>query len=132
MSGSLYVLHVMHVFQEITRGSDVGHLWFKFGLAASVALQAIKAYIELYEGHTRKQQIEYNNYKGATHAAILLIMFASLAFHVALWPAFGSKTLFIMFLVGYGVILQFLLLVPAWFQNLVTVVGMTFFIQQYQ
>lgn len=36
MSGSLYVLHVMHVFQEITRGSDVGHLWFKFGLAASV------------------------------------------------------------------------------------------------
>lgn len=79
-----------------------------------------------------KRKVEYQNYKNATHAAIILWFFASFAFAKSLWGEYGIKTVLICFLVGYGVLLQFMLLVPTWFQNAVGFIGLTFFLQQYQ
>jgi len=93
----------------------------------------IKAYMELYEGRMRKQKVEYNNYKTATHSVMFLILFASYAFHKALWSQYGGlKTMFIMFLVGWGILLQLCLCLPTWVQNLVTFIALTLFLQQYQ
>ena len=131
--GSLYVLHEMDVYHQVTRGNKVRHEWFKVGLAASVAIEAIKGYVELYEGKLLKRKIEYQTYKHSTHAIILLILIAWLAFDIALWPAYGGfKTFFIMGLFGYGILLQSLLLVPTLLHNFVSIVLMTLFIQQYK
>jgi hypothetical protein len=62
---------------------------------------------------------------------MLLLLLSSISFHVALWPAYGWQAVFIMMLVGYGILLQFSLLVPTYVQNIVGFVGMTFFIQEY-
>jgi hypothetical protein len=89
--------------------------------------------MELYEGRMRKQKVEYNNYKSATHAVLLLFLVATAAFHISLWGAYGGpKTILINILFGYGVLLQFMLLVPTWIQNAVTFVVLTFFLQQYK
>ena len=93
----------------------------------------IKGYMELYEGKLHKRKVEYKDYKNSTHAVMCLILFASLAFNIALWDAYGGfKTVFIMTLFGYGVLLQLALLFPTWLQNMVTFVGLTYFIQMYQ
>ncbi len=101
-------------------------------LTVRKALLGIKAYLEMYEGKMNKRKVEYQNYKNATHAAIILWFFASFAFAKSLWGEYGIKTVLICFLVGYGVLLQFMLLVPTWFQNAVGFIGLTFFLQQYQ
>jgi hypothetical protein len=98
----------------------------------STALFGVKAYLEMYEGKLKKKKVEYQNYKNATHAALLLWSLASFAFNKALWGEYGIKTLFLSILVGYGIILQFMLLVPTWVQNVVGFIGLTFFLQQYQ
>jgi hypothetical protein len=101
-------------------------------LAAS-GVAMIKGYMELYEGKLHKRKVEYSNYKNSTHAVMCLILFASLAFHVSLWGAYGGlKTVFLMTLFGYGILLQLALLLPTWLQNMVTFVGLTYFIQMYQ
>jgi len=132
IGGSLYFLHTEEVFMTIMRGVEVQHAFFKLGLAASVAIQIVKGYIELYDGKSKNRKIEYKNYRHETHALIFLFLFASLSFHVSLWPAYGAKTIFILFLVGWGVLLQIALLVPTWAQNLLGIVSMTFLLQQYQ
>ena len=89
--------------------------------------------MELYESKLHKRKVEYSSYRNSTHAVMILILLASLAFNVSLWGAYGGfKTLFIMTMVGYGVLLQLALLLPTWLQNMVTFVGLTFFIQMYQ
>jgi hypothetical protein len=133
LCGSLYLLHIMDLFHKIRRSPDVNHLWFKIGLASTVLIAGIKAYMEMYEGKLRKKKIEYKSYKNATHAVLLLFFFASLCFHIALWNAYGgAKTIFVLSVLGYGVLLQASLLMPTWLQNAITFVALTFFIQQYQ
>jgi hypothetical protein len=133
ISGSLYGMHSMSVFHNVMRSPHVDHSWFKIGLAASIAVSMIKAYMELYETKVRKQKVEYANYKNATHAVMILILVASFAFHKSLWGAYGGlKTMLIMFLFGWGILLQLCLLLRPWLQNLVAFVGLTFLLQQYQ
>jgi hypothetical protein len=96
------------------------------------AILTVKAYVELYEGMMRRQQVNYENFKNTTHAAIVLIMFTSVAFHVALWPYYGFNTPLALGLAFFGVIIQFLVIVPVWFQNLAAFVGLAFFLQEYQ
>jgi hypothetical protein len=130
--GSLYGLHMMEVFHKVLRGPDINHEWFKLGLAATIAISMIKAYMEMFEGRVRKQKVDYQNYKNATHSVMILFLLASVSFHISLWEEFGGlKTLFINFLFGYGVLLQLCLLFPTWVQNVVAFIGLTFFLQQY-
>jgi hypothetical protein len=56
MAGSLYLLHYLEVFATVMRGPSVKHGWFKIGLAASVAIQMMKGYIELYDGKSKRQK----------------------------------------------------------------------------
>lgn len=131
--GSIYLLHYMDFFHKIRRSPDVNHLWFKIGLAATVAIAGVKAYMEMYEGKIKKKKIEYKSYKNATHSVLVLFFFASVCFHIALWNAYGgAQTIFVLSVLGYGVLLQASLLMPTWLQNAVTFVALTFFIQQYQ
>lgn len=133
IGGSLYLLHTMKVFMTVMRGPDVRHGWFKLGLAASVGIQIVKGYMELYDGKYKNRKIEYKNYRHETHALIFLFLFASLSFHVSLLPAYGgAKTIFILVLVGWGVLLQIALLFPTWVQNILGIASMTFLLQQYQ
>lgn len=88
--------------------------------------------MELYEGRIRKRKVDYAHYKHETHLGIFLILLCSLAFHVALWPYYRWNTPIALGLCFFGVILQFLLIVPVWLQNLVAFVGLTFFLQEYQ
>lgn len=96
------------------------------------AFLGIKAYVEMYEGLIRKQKVDYKNFKHTTHAAILLIMLTGVAFNVALWPYYGWNSPIALGLFFFGVVLQFLIIVPTWLQNLVAFVGLTFFLQEYQ
>lgn len=132
MFGSIYGLYEHDVFHQIMRGPGVNHEWFKFGLAAGIALLGIKAYLEMYEGKIKKKKVDYQNYKTATHAALFLWCVASFAFWKALWGEYGIKTVLVLLLVGYGILLQFMLLVPTWLQNVIGFIGLTFFLQQYQ
>mmetsp|Transcript_10263 Transcript_10263/g.11745 ORF Transcript_10263/g.11745 Transcript_10263/m.11745 type:complete len:179 (+) Transcript_10263:71-607(+) len=129
---SSFLLHEMKVFHNILHSSKVDHLWFRSGMAASVAILAIKSYVELYQGKTKKQKVNYKNFRHETHAIMVLILFASLAFHISLWPVYGGwKTFMVMFAFGFGFLLQFILLTPVWAQNLLAAAAMTFFIQEY-
>ena len=132
LGAALYGLHEFGVYHAVLRSPDVSHGWFKAGLGASVAVLLVKSYVELYEGKTRKRRVDYANFRQVTHAVILLLLLASVSFHAALWPHYGGfRTILIMIMVGYGVLLQVALLVPTWVQNLVGAALMTFFIQQY-
>mmetsp|Transcript_2145 Transcript_2145/g.3433 ORF Transcript_2145/g.3433 Transcript_2145/m.3433 type:complete len:185 (+) Transcript_2145:135-689(+) len=128
---AIYGLHEWHVLGKILYGAKVKHDWFKFGLAASVALLAIKAYVEMYQGKVKKKRVEYKNFRHETHAILGLFTFAGIAFHVALWPEFGYKTILVMMMFGYGVLLQIMLLIPTWAQNLLSSILITWFIQEY-
>ena len=99
----------------------------------NIAMLGIKTYLEMYEGKIKKKKVEYQSYKTATHSVLFLWVFASFAFHYSLWGEYGIKTILIMTgMVGYGCLLQFMMLVPTWFQNIVLFIGLTFFLQQYQ
>ena len=82
-------------------------------------------------GRHKKVKVDYKTFPQSTHAVILLILLASLSFHIALWPVYGAKTLLIMGMVGFGILLQFALLVPTYIQNGVGFVLLTFFLQEY-
>ena len=103
------------------------------GYIFSKGVAMIKAYMELYEVKIRKQKVEYKSYKNSTHSVMLLLMLASIAFHKALWQEYGGfKTILIMSLFGWGILLQLCLFLPPSFQNAIAFVGLTFFLQQYQ
>ena len=101
-------------------------------MASSVAIMAIKAYVELYQGKKKKKQVEYENFRTATHATIVLILVAWISFHKSLSPLYGGfKTMLIMIGFGFGVLLQSALMIPVWGPNFLSVVILTFFLQQY-
>ena len=80
----------------------------------------------------KKATVNYKNFPQTTHAVLLLIVVSSVAYNIALWPHYGWNAPFILAIAGFGLILQFLLLVPTSVQNAVAFVGLTFFLQQYQ
>eukprot|EP00536_Pseudo-nitzschia_multiseries_P001120 jgi/Psemu1/180302/e_gw1.14.304.1 len=131
IGGSLERLYRMNTYHTIMHSPEVSHEWFKVGLAASIALFSIKAYVELYTGKLRKQEVSYKALPQLTHAAILLIFLSGIAFHIAIWPVYGAKSMFIMFLVG-AFLLNFCLMFPTIVQNIVAMVVLTFFLQEYQ
>ena len=134
MGGSLYALHLLEVYQQVMFGKDIRHHWFKLGLALSVGVAGLKGYVELYEGRVKKNTIDYETYKKSTHATILLTLGASFSFHFALAPVYGwlLTMMIINGLFFFGVLLQFMLLVPSSVQNIVTFVLLTFLLIQYQ
>jgi uncharacterized membrane protein len=85
----------------------------------------------MYSGKLKKQQVNYKNFPQSTHSVILLILLSSVAFHAALWPVYGGKSMFIMLLVG-TFLLNFCLLFPTYVQNLTAFALLTFFIQEYK
>lgn len=131
MGLSAWGLHKFQVYHTILHSPDVSHEWFKIGMATSVAILALKVYVEMYAGKIQGKTVNYENFRSETHGIIFLILLASLSFHVALWPAYGWKTMIIMMLFGFGILIQFALLVPTYVQNLVGLVVLTFFIQEY-
>ena len=122
-----------NVFHNILHNPKISHEWFKVGLALSIAIMSLKAYVELYEGKTRNKKVEYENFKTATHITIFLIMGAWISFHMALSPVYGGfKTWIVMVGFSYGVLIQSSLFIPVWGQNFLSVVVMTVFLQQYK
>ena len=97
-----------------------------------VALFSVKAYLEVFEGILRKAVVNYKEYPQTTHLTIALWLAASLCFHVALWPHYGWNTIVVLFCLFFGWMLQPMLLLPPWLQNVVAFVGLTFFLQEYQ
>jgi hypothetical protein len=128
---SLYGLHKLDAYHAILHSPHVSHEWFKIGLAGTIAIVMIKAYVELYAGKLQQQTVNYANFKQTTHGALLLILTSSFCFHVALWPHYGTTTFLVLFLVSV-VLLQTALLIPTYLQNLISVVALTFFLQEYK
>jgi len=131
MGGSIYLLHRMNTYNNILTSPDISHQWFKVGLASSVALFSLKAYIEMYTGKLQKKEVSYKTLPQSTHAAIGLIFFTGISFNIALWPVYGGNSMFVMFLVGTFLI-NFCLMFPTIAQNLIAFGVLTFFIQEYQ
>mmetsp|Transcript_65224 Transcript_65224/g.96445 ORF Transcript_65224/g.96445 Transcript_65224/m.96445 type:complete len:180 (-) Transcript_65224:669-1208(-) len=131
VGASLYGLHYMKVYHTILRHSKFDHVWFKIGLACCVALLALKSYVELYQGKTKKIKVRYENFKQETHTVMILMLLISIAFHKSLWAVHGAgETMFIMFLFGC-ICLNTALMMPPWAWNLLAVVLLTLFIQMY-
>ena len=90
-------------------------------------------HMELYEGKMRKQKIEYQNYKSSTHAVMILWIIATICFNAALWNALGGlKTMLVLLIFSFGVLIQLMLLLPTAVQNIITFIGLTFFLQMYK
>jgi uncharacterized membrane protein len=131
MGGSLYLLQIMEAYSTIMTSPDISHEWFKVGLAASIALLFVKAYVEIYTGKLQQQEVNYKTMPQSTHAAIALILFSGIAFHVALWPVYGVRSMLIMLAVSIF-LLHFCLLFPTIVQNIAAFAVLTFFLQEYQ
>ncbi|KAL7466455.1 hypothetical protein ACHAXS_007777 [Conticribra weissflogii] len=133
IAGTCYGIHDLKVFHNLLHNPDVSHEWFKIGLATSIAVMAIKAYVELYEGKKKKKTVDYKNFKSVTHWTLLLIIASWISFHMAISPVYGFfKTWLIMVGFGYGILVQSALMIPVWGQNFISFVLMTFFLQQYK
>ncbi|KAL7569965.1 hypothetical protein ACA910_021914 [Epithemia clementina (nom. ined.)] len=124
-------LHYFKFYQTLLKSPRIRHEWFQLGLASSVAILMIKSYVETYDGKIKKKEINYENYKQTTHAVIGLILFSTVAFNCALWPHYGWNSPILLGLCFFGMILQFLLIVPTYVQNLVGIALFTFFLQEY-
>jgi hypothetical protein len=96
-----------------------------------LAILFVKSYVEMYAGKLNKQKVNYKNFPQSTHSVILLILLSSGAYHAALWPVYGSKSMLIMFLVGCF-LLNFCLLFPTSVQNLTAFALLTFFLLEYK
>ena len=131
IGGALWLLDRWEVYQTVTTSPEVSHEWFKVGLAASIALLFVKAYVELYTGKLQKQEVSYKTMPQSTHAAILLLLLSGVAFHVALWPVYGAQSMLVVLAVS-TFLLNFCLLFPTIVQNIVAFVVLTFFLQEYQ
>ena len=79
-----------------------------------------------------KQEVNYKNFRNATHVVMVLLLLTSVAFNVALWPHYGWNAPIVLMLASYGVLLQFLLIVPTTVQNAVAFIGLAFFLQEYR
>ena len=128
---SLWALHKLGADKAIFHSPHISHEWFKIGLAGSIAILTLKAYVELFAGKLKGQKVNYENFRQTTHAVLFLLILTSIAFHVALWPHYHATTFLVLFLVGV-VLLQTALLIPAYLQNLVSIVALTFFLQEYK
>lgn len=126
-----YGLHILKAPKTILVSPSIRHEWFKIGLAGTIAIMAIKAYVELYAGKLQHQTVNYQNFRQTTHTVMILILLTSVVFHVALWPHYGANTFLVLFLVGV-VLFQTALLLPTYLQNIVSIVFMTFFLQEYK
>uniref|UniRef100_A0A7S4ERP4 Uncharacterized protein n=1 Tax=Pseudo-nitzschia australis TaxID=44445 RepID=A0A7S4ERP4_9STRA len=131
MSVSLHFLHLMDTYHTIMHSPEVSHEWFKIGIAASIALFSIKAYVEMYNGKLLKREVSYEALPQLTHAAIFFIFLSGISFHIAIWPVYGAKSMVIMFLLG-AFLLNFCLMFPTIVQNFVAIILFTFFLQEYQ
>jgi len=131
IGGAGYCLHTLKAPSVILHSPKVSHEWFKIGLAGTIAILALKAYVELYAGKVQSRKVCYQNFKSETHAVMALLFLTSMAFHVALWPHYGSNTFVVLFLLGV-ILLNSALLLPTPLQNIISVIGMTFFLQEYK
>ena len=131
MGGSLYGLNYFDAYNTLMKSPNVSHEWFKLGLAASIGFLFLKIYVELYIGKVKKQKVNYEEFPQETHGAILFLLLASVGFNVALWPAYGGNAMIVMLLVGMF-LLNFCLLFPTWLQNLVGIILLTLFLQEYK
>lgn len=131
IGASLSFLHHLGAPSAILRSPQVSHEWVKVGLAGTIAIITIKAYIEMYVGKHQKQTVNYKNFPQTTHVVMALLMITSLAFHVALWGHYGVTTFLVLFLVGVA-LLQTCLLIPTYLQNAIALIAMAFFLQQYK
>ena len=130
-----YGLMEMGLYEAlIHHDTKVNHTALTISLMSTLVLVAVKVYMEnLRPTRDSKDKLVYENYKSLTHAALVLILISCMGFNVAILPRFGfAKTCLISLMVGYGVVFNFLVLVPwNWVQNLVGVVGGTWFLQLY-
>lgn len=88
--------------------------------------------ISRYEGKHRKVRVSYDNFRQATHAILILFLVASFSINYALFPVYKGRTFMVTFLFGYGVLLQSMLIMPVYAQNLIWSVSLIFFCQQYK
>ena len=132
IAASIYGLYELEFFPRVLYGSKVDHGWFKVGLACSVALLAMKAYVEMFQGKAKKKRVDYDNFRNETHAILALLLIASFSFHISLWPQYHLRTfLLVDVIIGYGLLLQICLITPTWLQNFASAVLMTWFLQSY-
>jgi uncharacterized membrane protein len=131
MGGSLYLLHIMEAYSTIMNSPDISHEWFKIGLATSIALLFVKAYVEIYTGKLQQKEVNYQTMPQSTHVAMALIFLSGIAFHVALWPVYGVRSMLIMLAVSIF-LLHFCLLFPTIVQNIAAFTVLAFFLQEYK
>ena len=118
-------------FKALLKSPHIRHFWFQIGLACTIATLMLKAYVEVYQGKIQKTKVNYQNFRHTTHTVMALIGVATLAFNTALWPHYGWNAPFILAIFFFGIILQFCLLVPTSVQNVVALIVLTFFLQEY-
>lgn len=129
---SIYILHMAKAYHTVLHSSKLNHAAFRVGIACSVAILFVKSYVELFEGKIQKKTVDYKNYRQTTHLILVLLIVASITFHVALWPVYGAwKTIGIMLCLTYGVLLPFCIVFPTWVQNLVGFIVCTYVVQEY-
>lgn len=92
----------------------------------------MKAYVEVYEGRMRKTKVDYDHFRQTTHASILLFLFSSLCYHIALWPHYHWNSILVLGIAFFGVVLQIMLLIPSWLQNILSFIAVAFFLQEYK
>lgn len=126
-----FVLHHFKFHKALVKSPKIQHEWFQFGLACTLAILSIKAYVETYELKVRKKEVNYDNYRQTTHIIILLILASTVAFNCALWPHYGWNTPILMGVSFFGVIVQLLLLFPTYVQNIVGFILLAFVFQEY-
>ena len=96
-----------------------------------LAILTIKGYVELYVGKIQKVKVCYQSVPTCTHLCMVLIVISSIAFHISIWSIYHGKSILIMFLIAMF-IFNFCLLVPTSIQNFVSIVILTFFLQEYK
>ena len=131
MGLSLYGLNYFDAYNTLMTSPKISHEWFKVGLAASIGFLSVKAYVEIYSGKMKKQKVSYKTYPQSTHAALISLLIASVAFNASLWGAYGGLSMFIMLLVG-TFLLHFCLLFPTYVQNELAIIILTWFLHEYK
>lgn len=96
------------------------------------AFLTVKAYLEIFEGLLNHATVNYSNFRQTTHLAIFLWIAASVSFLVALWPHYGANTIVVLFALFFGWVLQPMLLLKPWMQNIAAFVLLTLFLQEYK
>jgi hypothetical protein len=91
----------------------------------------VKAYVEIYEGRVRKAKVDYAHFRQTTHVSIALFLFASLCYHIALWPHYHWNTILVLGISFFGVLMQLMLLIPSWLQNILSFIALALFLQEY-